>query len=131
MNPRESEIKQKIVKSIRMEGGYGRRIEDRFSVGMPDMVLIPRGCPVIWVEAKILLGNILKVDPRQEVELLRLTVAPHSISYMLGWKSGEIYIAPPSSRGMRITECVIKDQKETIGDLFRRVFVYSTSTPEA
>ena len=115
----ESEFKEKLVREIRHEGGYARRIEDQFSVGMPDMVVIPKGCPVIWMEAKIVAGQILKPRPRQLIELTRLYRPPHSITALIGWKAGYAYLAPPEDN-VPLKACMKQQLNETYGDFFRR-----------
>jgi len=117
---RESQIKQQMVRDIRKEGGYARRIEDRFSVGMPDTVLIPKECVVVWAEVKIVTGNTLRVSDRQYIELRRLRVAPHSTSFMVGWKEGEFYIAPPNKDGVKLEDCMKQHLAETFSDFIRR-----------
>lgn len=117
---RESDVKADIVARIKHEGGYGRRIEDKFAVGVPDTVLIPKLCPVIWVEVKVMRDvNMLRPTPRQLIELIRLHRPPHSISFMIGWKDGVLYITPPSE-GTHIQHCIKQLPTETVGDLIRR-----------
>jgi len=123
---RESDFKDFIIRDIRKEGGYGRRIEDRFSVGQPDMFLIPRLCPAMWIEAKIIAGNLLKPRPRQFIELQRLYRPPHCITYMIGWKDDVIYIAPPDV-SVHIESCTKQEPGESVGDLIRRAFKGETS----
>jgi hypothetical protein len=118
---KESAIKLQMVREIQGEGGYGRRIEDRFSVGMPDLVLIPMNGPVVWVEVKIVRGNILAPTPRQSIELRRLHRPPHSTSYLVGWKEGVLYIVPPpGAEGVNISDCMKMNRDETVGELIRR-----------
>jgi hypothetical protein len=116
---RESDVKREIIRDIRKEGGYARRIEDRFSVGMPDTVLIPMNCPVVWVEVKILTGNILRPAPRQLIELKLLRIPPHSTSFVVGYKEGAYYISPPTD-GVHINMCVKRNLAESMGDYIRR-----------
>lgn len=68
----ESEFKTKIAKKLNEEGGYGRRIEDQYAVGIPDMNLIPVGGPVFFVEAKIIRSAKWGATPRQMEELKRI-----------------------------------------------------------
>lgn len=116
---KESAIKLKMVQEIHGEGGYGRRIEDRFSVGMPDLVLIPKGGPVVWVEVKIIRGNILTPTPRQLVEMRRLHRPPHSTSYQIGWKDGHLYLSPPNM-DVPLEDCLRMRDNEFLGDFIRR-----------
>ena len=116
---RESDFKDHIIREIRKEGGYGRRIEDRFSVGQPDMFLIPKLAPAMWVEAKIIAHNLLKPRPRQFIELLRIYRPLQCLTYMIGWKDDVIYIAPPD-QSTHIESCIQQKPGESVGDLIRR-----------
>lgn len=116
---RESDIKRLLVKEMRMEGGYARRIEDKFAVGMPDLVMIPPDCPVIWLEMKVLTGTILRVTARQLEELWRLRRPPHSISFMGGWKDGGMYISPPKE-GITLSRCFHRKEQEGICDFLKQ-----------
>jgi hypothetical protein len=115
----ESDVKRKIVDAIRAEGGYARRIEDQFSVGMPDLILIPRACPVVWAEVKIVDGNVFGPTPRQLIELEKLQRSPYSVPMVIGWKRGIHYISPPGLK-IRLGECDEQREDETIGDFIRR-----------
>ena len=115
----ESDVKRKIVESIHKEQGYARRIEDQFSVGMPDLVLIPLHCPVVWAEVKMVSGRQFGPTMRQLVELMRLKRPPHSIPIMIGYKEGVHYISPPR-KAVSLYECYKQEPRESIGDLIRR-----------
>lgn len=80
----EADFKRQFIKDIRAEGGYGRRIEDAYSVGFPDMILRPKGLPVLFVEAKVFEHLKFKPSPRQYVELMRLHEPPHSYGLVMG-----------------------------------------------
>lgn len=69
---KESDFKGEIVKKIRAEGGYGRRIEDQFAVGIFDVILIPKGGPVFFVEAKVIRSSNWGASTRQMIELQRV-----------------------------------------------------------
>lgn len=116
---KEADVKKGLVDQIRLEGGYARRIEDRFSVGMPDTVFIPKGLPVIWVEVKIVDWNLLKPSARQYIELKRLNLPPHSRAFVLGWKAGDIFIHPPVP-GVPILECLTLRKGEALTEFFGR-----------
>jgi len=93
----EASIKGMMVKSVRMAGGYARRIEDQFLVGMPDTILIPRGCPVFFAEVKIVKGQQLAPSPRQYIEMRRIEdtwtslKSRHAIPILIGWKDKTYY----------------------------------------
>jgi hypothetical protein len=89
----ESSVKGMMVKSVRKAGGYARRIEDQFLVGMPDTILIPKGCPVFFAEVKIVKAQQLAPSMRQYVEMVRIKGASenHAIPILIGWKDGNYY----------------------------------------
>ncbi len=120
-NKLESDVKRDIVNVIRFEGGYARRIEDKFSVGMPDLVLIPMRCPVTWAEVKIIRSTTFGPSPRQLVELQKLHKPPYSFPIVIGYKDGTHYISGPQLE-INIHECVTQELGETIGHLIRRFY---------
>jgi hypothetical protein len=75
MKMNESELKSWFVKKIKQEGGYGRRIEDQFGVGLFDLILVPKGGPVFFVEAKIIRATTWGATDRQMIELERAQLA--------------------------------------------------------
>ena len=102
----EASIKAEMVKSVRANGGYARRIEDQFLVGMPDTILIPRGCPVFFAEVKIVAGQQLAPSPRQYVEMCRIRAVGgmHGIPIMIGWKD-HIYYFHETTEKAPLTSC--------------------------
>jgi hypothetical protein len=119
----ESELKTQLVKQFQKLGHYGRRVEDRFSVGFPDLVLVPQRYPVFFCEAKIV-RNKQWFEPRarQWVELDRLSLSPkHAIPCLLGFDGNETYLHPYAKRA-KIVECVKKTSDETIVDFFKRFY---------
>lgn len=115
----EATVKVAIVNAIRKEGGYARRIEDKFTVGMPDLVLIPLGCPVVWVEVKLTKGNQFAPSPRQFIELVKLDRPPHSMSLVMAWKESRLYVSIPKET-VYLEDCFKQEKGEAIGDLIRR-----------
>src|SRR6478736_1512304 len=89
-----------MIKSMKEGGGYGRRIEDQYGVGLYDTILIPFGLPVFMAEVKIIHGaNNFGPTPRQLIELKRIGDAAalngHVIPIMIGWKDGVHYFHKP------------------------------------
>lgn len=68
----ESQEKTMAVAEVIARGGYARRLEDQYTVGMPDMIVALRNYPVVMLEAKILRGNSFGPSPRQWVEMKRM-----------------------------------------------------------
>jgi hypothetical protein len=88
----EADLKRALVKSIRAQGGIGYRIEDRFKVGWPDMIMIPRMGPVFFVEAKLVKGAKLVCTELQQERLKELWRPPHALAVIVGFKGVELYI---------------------------------------
>lgn len=105
---KEADVKRAMVKSMKESGGYGRRIEDQYGVGIYDTILIPFGLPVFMAEVKIVKDNTFGPTLRQFVELERIKHvgfgANHVIPIMIGWKNGVYYFSPPKMSIVR-NEC--------------------------
>lgn len=72
----ESDLKRALVKSIRAQGGVGHRFEDKYSIGWPDLLLIPERGPVFFAEVKlikIVREPRMMCTPTQAVQLARLS----------------------------------------------------------
>ena len=120
---REAEVKRKIIESVREDGGYARRIEDKFTVGMPDIVLIPVQCPVVWLEVKLVASQVFHPSMRQLVELMKLRRAPHSTSFVVGWKRGLLYISQPK-KDIPLDDCIEQKTGESVTRLIKRAIEY-------
>lgn len=98
----ESDVKRKISEVMKENNGYARRLEDQYSVGIFDMLLIPKGLPVFTAEVKIIRANVFGPTPRQHIELLRLQEVAadggHVIPVMIGWQAGNYYFHKPQAR---------------------------------
>jgi hypothetical protein len=105
---KESDVKRNMIKSMHEGGGYGRRIEDQYGVGIFDTILIPFGLPVFMAEVKIIRDDTFGPTPRQGIELERIrNVAAnngHVIPAMIGWRDGVYYFSLPKSKINR-TDC--------------------------
>jgi hypothetical protein len=99
---READVKRLMVKSMITGGGYARRIEDQYGVGIFDLVLIPRGYPAFFAEVKIIKDNVFGPTPRQAIELQHIVDvaadAGHVIPVMIGWRDGIYYFHPPQNK---------------------------------
>jgi len=97
----ESDVKRGMVKSIMERGGYARRIEDQYGVGIFDTLLIPIGLPVFTAEVKIVKDHSFGPTVRQLLELERVKVAAHKsghvIPLMIGFKQGAYYFHEPKA----------------------------------
>lgn len=95
----EANVKRAIVKSMKEGGGYARRFEDQYAVGVYDMLLIPKGLPVFAAEIKLVKGRHFGPTPRQMIELQRIADVGspnnHVIPVMIGWGNGNYYFHKP------------------------------------
>lgn len=117
----EADVKRAIVKDFKVHGGYARRIEDAFSVGFPDLVLIPKGYPVFFTEVKIIRGSKFGPTPRQYVEMTRLAISKYSVPTLLGWDNGVHYISK-HYKEVHVFMCMAQQPGENIVDLFKRYY---------
>jgi hypothetical protein len=93
----EADVKRAMVKSMKEHGGYGRRIEDQYGVGIYDLILIPFGLPVFMTEVKIIRGPTFAPTLRQHVELERIRYVGHPSGHVLpllvGYKNATYYFS--------------------------------------
>lgn len=101
----EADLKRFLVKSIRSQGGVGHRFEDKYTVGFPDLLMMPEMGPVFFLEAKLTTGLKLECTKMQEIHLQRLTKPPFSFGAVIGYKAktGILYIGAP---GQTIATCL-------------------------
>lgn len=114
-------MKQEIVKDFKDRGHYARRIEDAYSVGFPDLVLIPKAYPVFFCEAKIIRDNLFGPSPRQYVELGRMAITRYAIPCILGYKNGVHYLAKYCEQ-IDYRECLARDVNEATPEFFKRFY---------
>lgn len=89
----EAAYKRDLVAQINaIEGGYARRIEDRFAVGVLDLLIKYPGHDVVMAEGKIIEGNLFAPTERQYEEGLRLNQAEIE-PFLIGWKDGQMYVS--------------------------------------
>ena len=93
----EADVKRAMVKSMKESGGYGRRIEDQYGVGIFDLILIPFGYPVFMTEVKMIRGATFGPTLRQHVELERIRYVGHPNGHvfplLIGYKNGTYYFS--------------------------------------
>lgn len=95
----EADVKRGMVKSVQEKGGYARRIEDQYGVGILDCIFIPFGMPVIMAEVKLVKGYTFGPTMRQLVELERIRYVGHSsghvVAVIIGYKDKTYYFHEP------------------------------------
>lgn len=69
----ENDWKTRWIREVRQAGGYGRRIEDKYQVGFPDMIVQLLDAPMCFIEAKLVRGRYFSPTPRQLIELQTLS----------------------------------------------------------
>lgn len=115
----ESDLKRALVKILQGEGTYARRIEDRFLVGFPDLIIIPQDQLIFFCEAKIVSGKSFKPRDRQFIELQRLSVSWHAVACVLGFDGPSTYLHP-YAKICPLDKCVQKYDDETFTQFFVR-----------
>lgn len=121
----EADLKRWIVDQFKDAGGYGRRIEEMYNVGFPDLILELPGFPVFFTEAKLIKGVTFGPSPRQFVELGRLAITKHSFPTILGWRNGACYLHKYAELCLP-SDCVMQRDGEMVTDLFRRYYKEQT-----
>jgi len=93
----EADVKRAMVASVREAGGYARRIEDQFGVGVYDLILIPYGLPVFMTEVKMIRKSTFGPSMRQHVELERIRHVGqpngHVFPLLVGYRNGTYYFS--------------------------------------
>ena len=96
----EADLKRTIVRTLLLEGGWGRRIEDKFAIGTLDMLLMtPRN--VIYAEAKLLKGIVTLPASVAQREAIRRFNAVHNHyakALVIGYRDKHIGFGLPGER---------------------------------
>jgi hypothetical protein len=89
----EADRKLNLVKGVKALGGYARRLEDKYALGLLDLVIKLPGHNVVMAEGKLIDGHKFAPTPRQYEEgasWLRAGV----VVLLIGWHDKEMYISP-------------------------------------
>ena len=98
--PTEADFKRAIVRQLLNEGGFARRIEDKFAVGSLDMLLITP-LNTIYAEAKLLKGIAAlpaSVAQRNQIRLVNEVGNPTGCAIIIGLKDKRIGFGLPGER---------------------------------
>jgi len=98
--PSEAEFKRALVRQLLNEGGFGRRIEDKFAVGSLDMLLITQRF-TIYAEAKLLTGIAAlpaSVAQRHQIKLVNEVDNVSSRAMVIGLKDKLVGFGLPGER---------------------------------
>ena len=89
----EADRKLNLVKGVKALGGYARRLEDKYALGLLDLVIKLPGHNVVMAEGKLIDGNLFAPTPRQYIEGLDwLRVGVDVV--LIGWQDKWMYISP-------------------------------------
>lgn len=97
----EADYKREIVREVKLAGGYARRIEDQYSVGFPDLIVVYKAA--CFIEVKRIIGNVFAPSPRQYIELLALNKPPVCFAMLVGVdENGRYYFAEPEPSSTKV-----------------------------
>lgn len=89
----EATHKRELVKGVIALGGYAVRVEDRFKVGILDLIIKYPGFPAFWAEGKMIDGFQFAPTLRQFEEGKKIQLAG-GVALLLGWKNKLMYVSP-------------------------------------
>ena len=90
----EADYKRKLVAEVNaLRGAYARRLEDRFAVGVLDLIIKLPERPWVWAEGKLINGNLFAPTERQWVEGERIRATGTPV-LLIGWKGRSMSISP-------------------------------------
>lgn len=124
----ESDHKTKMVATIKKRGGWARRIEDQYGVGILDMIVCTPHTGMFVVEAKRFTNKFFEPSPRQYVEALNVMNAG-GVAALVGFKGNKMYVAngnlanhtSKSVKGRVYEEdCVVQRDDEDVYDTLIR-----------
>ena len=96
----EADFKRAVVRQLLNEGGFARRIEDKFAVGSLDMLLVTRR-HTIYAEAKLLKGIAAlpaSVAQRHQIQLVNAVRNSTCCALVIGLKDGLVGFGLPGER---------------------------------
>lgn len=90
----EADRKRKLVREVNaLPGAYARRLEDKWAVGVLDLIIKLPTHPILWAEGKIVEGNLFAPTLRQWEEGLEVQRAGMT-PLLFGWKASFMFISP-------------------------------------
>ena len=90
----EAQYKRELVAAINLlPGGRARRIEDRFAIGVLDMIVKLPGAKIVLAEGKLVSGYLFGPTVAQYEEGKKWSEA-NVDCILLGWKNGQMFISP-------------------------------------
>ena len=89
----EADRKVNLVKGVKALGGFARRLEDKYALGLLDLVIKLPGHPLIWAEGKLVDGNLFAPTARQYIEGEAWIKAGVGV-LLIGWQGSLMFISP-------------------------------------
>ena len=89
----EADHKVKLVKEVRLLGGYARRLEDKYALGLLDLIIKLPGRALLWGEGKLIEGHQFAPTPRQYEEG-KSWIKAGANALLIGWQNKTMYISP-------------------------------------
>ena len=89
----EADFKAQLVKNVRALGGYGRRLEDKYALGLLDLVIKLPQHPFLVAEGKLIAGHAFAPSARQYEEGKSWINAGVKV-LLIGWHQKSMYISP-------------------------------------
>jgi hypothetical protein len=96
----EAEFKRDLVRQLLKEGGFARRLEDRYAVGTLDLLLLTKRY-LIYAEAKLikgLAGLPARVAQREQIQIFNDVGNPHARAIVIALKDGMMCFGLPGER---------------------------------
>lgn len=120
----ESDYKKLMVDSVNAAGGYARRIEDQYGVGILDLVFSMPETGLILAEAKRFTGNFFEPSGRQYIEMMRVDDGG-GVALLIGVKEGRHYLhgtnRDDAPRGRAwAKDCIVQLEGESFSELLTR-----------
>jgi hypothetical protein len=115
----EAGHKRSLVKEVNaLPGGYARRYEDRFAVGLLDLFIKLPGRAPVWAEAKLITGNVFGPTERQFYEGERMLAAGLRV-ILIGWKDKQIYLSKWTDAANRLACACGTEEISTLLEFLR------------
>jgi hypothetical protein len=89
----EAEHKADLVKEVKLLGGYAQRVEDKWAVGILDLILKFPGHDVVMAECKMIKGNLFAPTSAQYAKGVNWLKAGVGVA-LIGWQDKTMYISP-------------------------------------
>ena len=89
----EAEFKAKLVKEVKLLGGHARRLEDKYALGLLDLIIKLPGHPLLWAKGKLIEGHQFGPTPRQYEEG-KAWIAAGVTTVLIGWHNKVLYVSP-------------------------------------